>query len=44
MEQALHSKAIRRDNPVVHRILKAVVYILLLAMAFFGTTRWPIGS
>ena len=35
MEQALHSKAIRRDNPVVHRILKAVVYILLLAMAVF---------
>ena len=35
MEQALHTKAIRRDNPVVHRILKAVVYLLLLAMAFF---------
>ena len=35
MEQALRSKAIRRDNPVVHRILKAVVYLLLLAMAVF---------
>ena len=35
MEQAFHTKAIRRDNPVAHRILKAVVYILLLAMAFF---------
>jgi multiple sugar transport system permease protein len=35
MEQALRSKAIRRDNPVAHRILKAVVYLLLLAMAVF---------
>ena len=35
MEQALHTKAIHRDKPVVHRILKAIVYILLLAMAFF---------
>ena len=35
MDQALHTTAIRRDNPVVHRILKAVVYLLLLAMAVF---------
>ena len=35
MDQALHTKSIRRDNPVAHRILKAVVYLLLLAMAFF---------
>ena len=35
MDQALHTKSIRWDNPVAHRILKAVVYLLLLAMAVF---------
>ena len=35
MEQVVHTRGIRRDNPVLHRILKIVVYVLLLATAFF---------
>ena len=35
MEQVIHTRGIRKDNPVLHRILKIVVYLLLLVLAAF---------
>ena len=35
MEQALHQKAIRKDNPVLSRIVRTVIFVLLIALAVF---------
>ncbi|MBR0407767.1 MAG: carbohydrate ABC transporter permease [Clostridia bacterium] len=35
MEQTLHQKEIRRDNPVARKILHIVIYIVLTALALF---------
>ena len=46
MEQTLHQKAIRKDNPVLSGILRVVLYILLIALAAFTLIPfvWMISS
>ena len=46
MEQALHQKAIRKDNPTARRILRTVVYLLLIALGIFTLIPfvWMISS
>ena len=46
MEKTLHQKAIRRDNPVLYRIVYTVVFILLVALAAFTLIPfvWMISS
>ena len=35
MEQALHQKGIRKDNPVLYRVVRVVIYAVLIALAVF---------
>ena len=46
MEQTISSKGIRRDNPVAARILRIVIYVLLIALAVFTLIPfvWMISS
>ena len=46
MEQAIRQKAIRKDNPTASRILKTVIYVLLVALAVFTLIPfvWMISS
>ena len=46
METTLHQKSIRKDNPVLSRILHVVIYIVLIALAVFTLIPfvWMISS
>ena len=46
METALHSKEIRKDNPVLRKILRVIIWILLIALAAFTLIPfvWMISS
>ena len=46
MEQAIHQKTVRKDNPVASQILRTVIYILLIALAVFTLIPfvWMISS
>ncbi|MBQ8137246.1 MAG: carbohydrate ABC transporter permease [Clostridia bacterium] len=46
MEQTVHQKAIRKDNPVARKILYVVIYILLVGLALFTLIPfiWMISS
>ena len=46
METALHQKSIRKDNPVLSKVLRVVIYIVLAALAAFTLIPfvWMISS
>ncbi len=46
MEQTIHQKAIRKDNPVLSTIFRVIIYIMLLALAVFTLIPfvWMISS
>ena len=46
MEQAIHQKAIRKDNPVLSRILRTIIYLFLILLAVFTLIPfvWMISS
>ena len=46
MEQTLHQKEIRKDNPVARKILHGIIFVLLLALAVFTLIPfvWMISS
>jgi multiple sugar transport system permease protein len=46
METAIHSREIRKDNPTLRRILRIIVWIVLIALAVFTLIPfvWMISS
>ena len=46
METAVHSREIRKDNPTLRRILRIIVWIVLIALAVFTLIPfvWMISS
>ena len=46
METAIHSREIRKDNPVLRKIGRVVIWILLIALAAFTLIPfvWMISS